>query len=301
MDAAALAETLRHDAEDAFGAWNDDHISLSASVRRVSPSSADDDEPWIDDATGVVAVFDGRLDERADVLPLLPRPQRLRNEPDVALIASLVAEHGDKLLSRLRGDFAFAAYDPRKGTTVLARDALGVRPLYLRRSDDVVSFASEGKALLYAGGEMPRPNVSLLGEFILGGSPRASAWSTFFEDIVAVPPGVVVRIDKDGVHWRQYLDFDVEARTRLPSYDAYVDAYRELFLQSVRRRSTIETPLGILVSGGLDSSSVLGSIEYLRARGHQIPDVVPVTNTFPIGSAGDESTYIEALERHYVG
>ena len=183
--------------------------------------------------------------------------------------------------------FAFALWDRRKQRLLLVRDRLGIKPLYYYHGRESLVFASEIKSLLEAPG-IPREvdetalNLYLSLRYVPG--PR-----TMFKEIFQLQPGHLLVVDSSGVHVRGY--WDIKYDSALPSG---VDAVREfdrLLEESVRLRLISEVPLGIFLSGGLDSSAILAVMSRIH-RGERI-------KTFSVGYEGADGRKDENNEFHY--
>ena len=288
-----LWDPISHRGPDATGRWCDGPMGVAAGVLRVSPESSDEEQPFRH-ASGALAVFDGRLDNRSEILSSLPSNDLTSRDPDVALVAEAYLAWGDRFPERLNGEYALALLDPKSRRVLLARDVVGTRLLVFGETPagDVI-FASEAKALLSHPSLSSDPNLDVVAEFLLGGNARATPWDSFFTHVRRVPPGVTVLIGTGGTKWRTHDAFDPERRTVHRSYGTYVEEYRGRFIDAVTRRLRSDRPIGLFVSGGLDSSSILA----VAATNGAGVDLVPVNLSFPEGSPGNEERYVRELER----
>ncbi len=189
--------------------------------------------------------------------------------------------------ARLVGDFAFAVLDVRDRTLLLARDVMAARPLYYVSLPNGVAFASDIKSLLAHPAVAARPDEDGLADLLLNG--YCDGHTTWFEGIRSVPPGCVVVATPERLTVTRAWDFD-GAEIRYPSRSDYVDHFRALFTQAVRRRLRSAHPVAVSVSGGLDSSAILCE----AARQGTVP-VRGFTLAFPRGTAADEHEFIDAL------
>lgn len=289
-----LWEPISHRGPDSTGRWRDGTLGVAAGVLRVSPESIEEEQPFRHES-GVVVVFDGRLDNREELLSAFPSGAVVgKHHPDVVLVAEAYAAWGDRFPERLNGEYALAVLDPRRFRVILARDVIGTRTLHFTRTSagDVV-FGSEAKSLLIDQKVAGEPDLDVLAEYLLGGSARADQWHSFFAAVKRVPPGVTVLVAEGGLTWRTHDELDVQRKVRHASYQDYVDDYRERFVKAVGRRLRSDLPVGLLVSGGLDSSSIL-SVALTQTKGKG--GLVPVHMAFP-GSPGDEQPWVRQLER----
>ena len=291
---AAAYESIAHRGPHGSGSWSSEAAGVVAGVHGITPEAIGEIQPAVD-VVGNVAVFDGRIDDRPRLASILgidaPDPMR----PDVEFVLAAFRRFGDGFADHLLGDFATAVYDSRARRWVLARDSIGLKPLYFTETTagDFV-FASEIKALLSYPGVRSAPNLDMLARFVLGAAPERDPWSSMFAGIHAVPPGVVVSVDPRGRRFRTYWDFDVGRTLRLPAYGDYVDAFREHFARAVNRRLRSAHPVGITVSGGLDSSSI-----FCQALSMGSTSVRGFTFQGQAGTEADEIAYVEEIERAF--
>ena len=287
-----LWDPISHRGPDATGRWCDGPMGVAAGVLRVSPESSDEEQPFRH-RSGVMAVFDGRLDNRPELLSTLPSNDLTSRDADVVLVAEAYIAWGDRFPERLNGEYALAVLDPKSRRVLLARDVVGTRSVAFSETGggDVV-FASEAKALFAHPSIGSEPNLDVVAEYLLGGNARATPWDSLFTRVRRVPPGVTVLVGEGGVAWRTHDEFDHQARTSRRSYGEYVEEYRELFIGAVGRRVRSHRPVGVFVSGGVDSSSIL-SVAASRVSGGG--EIIPVHISFP-GSPADEETYVKELE-----
>lgn len=296
---ADLNTTLAHRGPDGDGAWVEGSVGLACRLLRVTPEAAQESQPCVS-LSGTALVFDGRLDNREELLASLEDTRGIGREcPDAELVLAGYEIFGERLPERLSGDFALAVFDPRRRQLLLARDAMGVRPLYYHRRQHLVVFASEIKALLAHPELSARPDDELLALFLLD-DIRGREGRTFFEGIWAVPPASVAIVTAGGFTVRRYWDFDPSRRTRLGSLQEYAAAFRHHFAQAVRRRLRSAHPVAVSVSGGLDSSSIFCLAHRLTAGVNGCgPSVVGFSYTPPAGSPADETRFLQEIECQY--
>jgi asparagine synthase (glutamine-hydrolysing) len=297
---ASMNERLAHRGLDGSAVWLDGAVGLAAQLTRVTPQSLLETQPFVGSA-GVVAAFDGRLDDREQLLTLLDRSSGVSlSSPDVALAAAAYQRFGDEFASHLAGDFALAIVDARNRKVLLARDALGAHSLQYQVKGQLLVFASEIKALLAHPEVRAVPDEDTLIEMLLKGPEPDDLAATFFKDIQRVLPGGLVIITREHVEVRQAWDFDTTRKTRLKNIDEYAEAYRHYFDQSVRRRMRSAYPVAVSVSGGLDSTGIFCMAqEVRRSAPGSSPEIVGFTYAPNDGSPADETSFIEAIEKKY--
>ncbi|TAL11936.1 MAG: asparagine synthetase B [Nitrospirae bacterium] len=296
---AGLSETLAHRGPDAEGLWVQGSVGLASRLFRVTPESSTETQPLVQ-ASGAVVVFDGRLDNREELLKDLKSSCDISAaSPDPALVLAAYEAFGDQFPERLTGDFALGLFDPKRHRLLVARDAIGVRPLYYYRSQDLFLFASEIKAILAHPQVAAQPQDDCLAGFLLDGT-LDSQGMTFFKDIFGLLPSHLAVLTPDEFRTRRYWDFDLARQTRFKSFPDYAEAFRHHLEQAVGRRLRSAYPVAVSVSGGLDSSSILCLAETLRQRGRtHYPPLLGISYTSADGTPSDEKAFLLEIERAY--
>ena len=208
--------------------------------------------------TGSVIVFNGELynaDELRGELRSAGRAFAGASDTEVALAA---CEHwGDAAWARLRGMFALAVWDPRTKALVLVRDPLGVKPLYLSHQDGRIVFASEVRALICGLARKPALSRDALRTFLATGAVEEP--QSIIEGVRMLAPGVAVRIQDDAVHEAEFWSMSSAFRPRGHARRSDVLAeLRERLDGAVRSQLVSDAPLGVFLSGGIDSSALVG-------------------------------------------
>ena len=259
VDPAAVrraTRALRHRGPDAERTW----VSRSGRVGLGHTLLA------INDPEGVqpIASEDGRLriivngqfyDYRRIRAELEARGHRFRTRSDSEIALHLYEEMGAACLEHLRGQFAFVIWDEETGRLFAARDRFGLKPLFYVEQGGVLYFASEAKALFAAGVERAWDERGVYHWLVACPDERRS----LFAGIRQVPPGHVLRAGNGGVRLERY--WDLPAAGTAPTVTSFPDAVertRALTEEAIRLRMVAGVPVGCLISGGLDSSSVLG-------------------------------------------
>ncbi|MDP3181234.1 MAG: asparagine synthase-related protein [Desulfobaccales bacterium] len=295
-----LSATLAHRGPDGEGVWQQGSVGLACQLFKVTPEAAQETQPLVHHS-GAVVVFDGRLDNRDELLrDLKGSPNLTPQSPDPVLVLAAYETFGEAFPERLNGDFALGLFDPRRRQLLLARDAIGLRPLYYCRTGDTFIFGSEIKAILAHPQVTPRPNDDMVAEFLTQKFSVDNRGETFFAGVTGLLPGRLAIISPQGLVTRQHWDFDTQGRIRLKSFEEYTEAFRHHFEEAVRRRLRSAYPVAVSVSGGLDSSSIFCQGETLRRQNpERYPAVLGLSNIFPDGSPADEKAFLEEIEGLY--
>jgi asparagine synthase (glutamine-hydrolysing) len=237
---------------------------------------------------GLVCAGDLRLDGRAALAAELGLA--LEGECDEALVVAAYRRWGEDFAGRLLGDFALALWDPRAQRLILARDAYGVRALYYAEGEAGLVFASQQRALLVAGGVRPALSPLRMAQYLA--RDFGDLEQTFFLGIRRVPPGHVLQVTREQRSLRCYFRLDPQRRLPAQSSSEYAAQFRALFVDAVRERTRSQGGLGMLLSGGLDSSGVLGALRALEPG----REVACFSARFPSWPAIDEGEWLRLLQ-----
>ena len=283
-NAAALREMCRvitHRGPDDEGFYTDGVAGIG--MRRLSivdvegghqPLSNEDGTLWI--------VFNGEIYNHLALREqLIARGHRYVTNSDTETVIHLFEEYGADCVQHLRGMFAFAIWNRNTKTLFIARDRLGIKPLYYKLTPERLLFGSEIKVLLAHGGIHPEFNRATLPEYLAFG--YLSGEETFYAGIQKLMPGHIMTIGPEGqADIRQYWDLDASKPHESRDEQYYVRSYRELLEGAVKSHLMSDVPLGVFLSGGVDSSAVAALMTKIRRE--------PV-ETFSVGYT--EQTYSE--------
>lgn len=258
----AMCQSIRHRGPDEEGVFLDGSLGLG--MRRLSIIDlVTGSQPIANEDKTVTVVFNGEIYNYRDLQALLEgRGHRLRTRSDTETLVHLYEEFGAGLVEHLRGMFTFALWDARRRTLLLARDRLGIKPLYYTLAGDRLTFASEIKALLLCPWVERRLDLEALDEYLT--YKYVPAPRTMFQGVRKLPAGSMLVCTPGGVREETYWD--------LPSSPAPARSAREweegleaLLRESVRLHLVSDVPLGVFLSGGLDSSAVLAFMREVGA------------------------------------
>jgi asparagine synthase (glutamine-hydrolysing) len=251
-----MADVLRHRGPDQEGIYCDDGISLAHRRLSIIDLSEHGRQPMQNEDGGVRLVFNGEIYNFQELqAELTAKGHRFASRSDSEVILHAYEEYGVDAIGRLRGMFAFALWDRPRRTLLLARDRVGIKPLYYRERGGRLAFASEVKALL-EDPDAPRAlNPQALYDYM--GFEFVPAPDTMFEGIAKLPAGHRL-IWRDGrAEVRPYWDLAFTEPSPQLSYGAAVERLRALLEEAVRSHLISDVPLGVFLSGGLDSSAIV--------------------------------------------
>lgn len=280
----AMTDREAHRGPDAEGIWADEHVALGHRRLSILDLSHAADQPFHSADGRYVIVYNGEIYNFKELRTQLPE-QTYRTQGDTEVLLAAYAKWGSDCLARLNGMFAFAIWDREKKELFLARDRMGIKPLYLFRNDRQVVFASEIRAVL-ATGLVPREmDPDALVDHLRYQTVHAPR--TIIKDVHMMLPGTWVRISDNEVHeeqWWRAIDH-VDPGTEHQKLAVVHRSIREKLTRGVERRLVADVPFGAFLSGGIDSSAVVG----LMAEVQEGP-----VHTFSVGF--DER---EFSEEHY--
>ena len=255
--AVAMRDVLTHRGPDGAGLYADTFAALAH--RRLSiVDLAGGHQPLANEDETIWVTYNGEIYNHADVRPQLEAAgHRYRTRSDTETIVHAYEEWGDECVHRFRGMFAFGIWDATRRRLLLVRDRLGVKPLYWARAGDRLLFASEIKAILASGLVEARANETLLPELLA--TRYTSGTETLFMGIHKLLPGHRLVFEHGGVTITKYWDVPVDGpdpALAALGERALVDQFRSLLQESVRLRLMADVPLGMFLSGGIDSSAI---------------------------------------------
>ncbi len=272
-----MCESIRHRGPDDEGFYTDPVARLGLGHRRLSiidlatghqPMSNADESVWI--------VFNGEIYNYRELRDELQKKGYLfRTQSDTEVIIYLYGAYGEAGFGRLNGMFAFAIYDKKKGSLLIVRDRFGVKPVYYWQKNGRLLFASEIKAIFQDASlerELDFESLDAFLTFRYSPSPQ-----TLFKNVKKLYPGYYLKINFGGdVKLESYLTDKPQVNTRIREEEA-IEEYRRLLSVAVKRQMVSDVPLGLLLSGGVDSA-VLG---YLMQK-----NASEKIKTFTIGFEG---------------
>lgn len=260
-----MNNAISHRGPDAEGIWNDKNVFLGhrrLSIIDVSPSS---NQPMISNDGKLVIIYNGELYNYKELKFELQRAQQgampyvFRTGSDTEVILAAFKRWGIDCINRFNGMFAFAIYDLEKKETYIVRDRLGVKPLYYHQKNNSLIFSSEIRSLLSSGLVDKQIDSAALTEYIQYQTVHAPL--TIVQDVFMLMPGHYARIsgtDFDIKCWWNVKDKANSEPREKKEYKVVCDEVNELLSKSVERRLVADVPFGAFLSGGIDSSAIVG-------------------------------------------
>jgi asparagine synthase (glutamine-hydrolysing) len=300
-DLERTANTLTQYGPDRVDIFAKESIGLVHALMRMTPEDRFDRQPH-QGASGALITADARLDNRDELLERIGIARREAMDwSDSRLLLAGWEKYGDAIWPTLRGPFAAAIWVPHSRCLTLARDHLGLNVVMWHKGRNFFAFASMPNGL-FALNDVPRELCEeKLADFLV--LNHADHVTTMYRNVFRVPPAHVVRVEADGsINQQRYWSPADIKPVRLSCDAAYADGLRESLDLAVRRQMRSIHPIGCLLSGGLDSSSV--SIIAARALAEKNQRLAAYTavprrgfdGTVPNGCYADETPYVEAIK-----
>jgi asparagine synthase (glutamine-hydrolysing) len=293
-----MTDAICHRGVDASGEWIDGPVALAHRMFWTTPESLREKQPWRDDSADLTLAMDGRVDNRDELRRAVQaRGMVLRTDTDAELVIRAYQCWDYECPRHIIGDFAFALWDGCKRELFCARDVLGVRPFYFYADGRTFLCTSELHQLLEHDAVPRQPNEGMVAEY-LAASPT-SLEKTLFKGILRLPPAHCLRVNFDGLRRFRYWDVDAAKQISYSTDDEYAEHFFDIFQEAVRSRLRSSHRLGSELSGGLDSSSIVSMMGWLRERG-DCPNTgfETFSMVFP-GSACDERDYVAAVTKRW--
>jgi asparagine synthase (glutamine-hydrolysing) len=291
-DVQRMLDRLAHCGPDGAGIWCSEHVGLGHCMLQSTPESRHETLPLYQSKPALAITCDARIDNRNELMQACGISPAERDITDSELILAAYERWGECCVEKLIGDFAFAIWDGRKRQLFCARDPFGIRPFFYYHSGESFVFATQIKAL-FSMEQVPKSlNESRIGDLLLGVlEDRAS---TFFNGVLRLPPAHALTVRPEGLKLREYWRAEASPEIRRSSDAEYAEEFRSIFTEAVRCRLRSISPIGCMLSGGLDSSSIACMTRsQLRAEGRNTP-----LHTFSVAFSDvrtDERVYIDSV------
>lgn len=295
----AMAEAMSPRGPDAAGVWSQGRVALGHRRLKIIDLTEAGAQPMIDSELGLSVCWNGCIYNYQDLRrELAGHGYRFFSHSDTEVLLKAYHHWGDRFVEHLKGMFAFAIVERDSGRVLLGRDRLGIKPLYLTEDAHRIRFASSLPALLAGGGVDTGIDPVALNHYLSFHSVVPPPL-TILRGVKKVPPASIVAIEPDGtrrttVYWSP--DFSRRADRADWSEQDWEDAVLESLRLAVERRLVADVPVGALLSGGVDSSLIVGLLAEAGQHG---------LATFSIGFesvggvAGDEFKYSDIIAQHF--
>jgi asparagine synthase (glutamine-hydrolysing) len=286
----SMCDSITHRGPDSEGIWTDDTVALG--MRRLSIIDLKTgDQPVYSEDKSIVAMVNGELYNFREVRAELEKKgHKFVTQTDVEIVPHLYEEYGEDFVDHINGMFAIALWDSRRMRLILARDRYGEKPLYYGVFEGKLIYGSEPKALLAHPSVIRELDLEALRQYL--SFDYVPAPKSIYKGISKLPAAHVLTVENGEIQTRRYWDLTFEKNGRVRSLQDATAELRELLSDAVRMRLVADVPLGVLLSGGVDSSAVAAF-----AAQHATETV----KTFSIGfseDSFDETRYARLVAKH---
>lgn len=287
----AMTTSLFHRGPDEGGAYSDGSVAFGfrrLAILDLSPTAR---QPMVSEDGELVLVFNGEIFNYIELRQdLQARGYKFKSTGDTEVLLQSYREWGEGCLNKFNGMWAFLIYDRRRRKIFGSRDRFGVKPLYVYRTDKYVLFASEPKAIRASGFYSGGPNWAVASRFLLEGR-LGEGNDTFYSGICGVSPAAFFEVDMQG-SWTERRYWSV-GNLPLSEVKDPATGYADLLEDSVRLRLRSDVPVGVSLSGGLDSTSILCAAARLKSSSQNAKREALMAFSY-MSSEYDESPYIRA-------
>lgn len=281
---------LGHDGVDA---WQDGPAGLIRFALRTTPESLTEQQPFVHPGSGAALLFDGRLDNRAELLARLGGQAPPTTAPDGEIVLAAYEAFGEEATPLIAGDYGLALWRPRERRLYLARSPVGLRPLLWTADAKRFAFASEVRTLVDGLGLERRLNEGAIGEHMA--ARLVTQTDTFWQGVQRLPPGYALALENGRTRVWRWNEGPFEDHSNLSAAD-HIERFKALFDDAIRAANRSDRPIASHLSGGLDSSSVVCRTHQLHQAGDISRMLQPISTRF-YGEVNDEGPWIEAVER----
>src|SRR5215813_10090874 len=277
---------------DGCGYWIQGSVGLGHRMLHTTPESLREHQPLTDEESNLCLTLDGRVDNRDELRAhLLAEGARLRDDTDAELVLRSYECWAIESPKRIVGDFAYAIWDKRNRQFFCARDPIGNKQFYYHISKTRFLCGSELCQLLVDPCTPRDPNEGMVAEYLAVAITDYE--ETLYQDIFRLPPGHFLIVRTDGIKKQKYWDIDPGKEITYRCDDEYAEQFFEIVREAVRSRLRSQAPVGAYLSGGVDSTTVVGIIKALKDEGiASAGNVSTFSMIFPSVASCDESEYV---------
>lgn len=257
--------TLAHRGPDNDGVWGDQQLCFGQRRLSIIDLSADGNQPFFSNDKRYAIVYNGELYNYRELKLELQRsahgsgqaPYFFKTATDTEVVLAAFIRWGNKCLDFFNGMYAFAIYDTQTGKVLMARDRLGVKPLYYYYGDEGFMFSSEVRPILHSGIKTFSLNREVIAEYAM--YQTVFAPNTVIKGIRMLMPGHLIEFENGTATITQYYSLNkISSSSTQLSYEQTCTKVNELLTHSVQQRLIADVPFGAFLSGGIDSSAVVG-------------------------------------------
>lgn len=283
----AMMAMMRHRGPDDEGTLVEGSVALGHVRLSIIDLSRAGHQPMLDESGRFAIVYNGEIYNYIELRRELESKHQFHTRTDTEVLLAAYLEWGEAFLDRLNGMFAFLILDRQSGELFAARDRFGVKPLYYHRDDNRLVMASEIPPILPVIGRAAEAEEQAVFDFLTFNRTDHGE-GTFFRGVRRLPAGCLLRVRGGEVTVRRWYDLEAHLGCAFSS----PQEFRDCLADSVSLRLRSDVPVGVCLSGGLDSSSLVA----LLLRRRELENVSTFSAVYPAGDPADESTFIREFE-----
>ena len=283
-DIKIMMKKMKHRGPDDEGLFIDNNVGLGFVRLSILDLSQDGHQPMFSHNDRFVIVFNGEVFNYLELRDELKSKYSFKTGTDTEIILAAYQEWGEACLDRFNGMFSFVIYDLESKIVFGARDRFGIKPLYYYQDRDRFIFASDIKSILPLI-QKKEPNNKLIYDYLLFNRTDHTA-QTFFKGINKIPHGSLFEIDNNTLRISKWYNLSEKVRA---NNSLSPKKYRELLKNSLKLRLRADVPIGVTLSGGIDSSTIVSSL----IKDFRINDLNTFSAVYGKNDENDESEYID--------
>ena len=270
MDVQRMIDSIAHRGPDGCGVWTDGSVGLGHRMLWTTPESLHEKLPLTNKSGDLTITADARIDNRDELISALNFNGRLREAiADSEIILAAYEKWDERCAEKLLGDFSFAIWDKRRQRIYCARDPIGIKPFFYFFDGKTFRWASEPKPIFEDPAIAKEANFNLICLYLLNRFDERE--ETLYKNIYRLPSSQSMVLENGHLRKGQYWDVDPNHAIRYRTDEEYAEHFLELFKEAVRVRLRSHGPVGAMLSGGLDSSSIVCTAQLLY-RQKSIPN-----------------------------
>ena len=287
-----MISVINYRGPDGDGVFTSGHMGLGHKRLTIIDTSERSNQPMTSHYGPQTLCYNGEVYNYVELASQLSKlGTQFRTSSDTEVILELLRNEGVSALDKLNGMYAFAYWDDVKKSFLLVRDRLGIKPLFYKETENGILFASEIKSLLTQQDQSCTVNRALIDSYMsLGYSPGNN---TLFSGIKKVPPGHYLEIKEDKLILTKYWDMQFDKQID-KGEQHYIEQTQKLFEDAVNLQLRSDVPLGVFLSGGVDSSAVVAMMHKLGVK-----DIKTFSVAWDYGSEFDETEYARKVAKQF--
>ena len=274
---SSMNEEIKKRGPDAEGHFVEDNIQLGHRRLSIIDTSSDSNQPFYSNDNRYVLVFNGEIYNYQELKSDLSKDYNFKTSGDTEVVLAAYIKYGPNCLRALNGMFAFAIWDKETKSLFIARDRIGIKPLYYSLSNDHIVFSSSPIAILNSGLISRKISNEGLVDYLRYQTVHAPR--TILKDVKMLLPGYYVQSNEEKTEFKKYYDLVTDSQKFKGDLNEAKEMIRKEFTKSIKRRLVSDVPFGAFLSGGIDSSLVVACM----AENHTQP-----INTFSVSFNEDE-------------